>query len=120
MQPFWYLATSYTKHPDGVEAAYEMALHAAAMLTVADILAYSPIVYMHPIAKLLPDKDHAFWLQMDRPLMDAACGLIVLKDGNWEASEGIAHEIKVFTAAGKPILFMDPGIIPGELIAGHV
>jgi hypothetical protein len=40
--------------------------------------------------------------------MDGACGLIVVSATGWEDSYGIAQEIKVFRAAGKPILYVDP------------
>jgi len=108
---FWYLATPYSKYPDGLQAAWDMACCAAADLIRAGIKVYSPIAHTHPIAlagKMDP-LDHNIWLPADQPMMDAACGLIVYRAASWEISKGIAHEISAFERAGKPVIYLDPG-----------
>lgn len=116
---YWYLATSYSKHPEGLQAAFEMAVRAAGVLSKAGVPVFSPIAHTHPIAMLcnMDPLDHTIWLPVDQPLIDAAHGIIVLRDGGWEESYGIAHERKCFMAAGKPELFMDTGEVPVELRA---
>jgi hypothetical protein len=109
---FWYLATSYTKHPGGLEAAYEMAVAATAVLMDAGIRVFSPIVHSHPVSKIIRGTDVGFWLKADAPMMDAAHGMIILRDGNWGDSNGIAKERNRFTEACKPIVYMDPGVVP--------
>lgn len=110
MTGFWYMATPYSKWPAGIDAAFEMACREAARLLKAGITVYSPIAHTHPIAKLggIDPLSHEIWLAADRPLMDAARGLIVVRAHGWEDSYGIGEEIKVFRAAGKPILYVDP------------
>lgn len=107
---FFYLATPYSKWKAGIDDAFELACREAARLIKAGVPTYSPIAHTHPIAKIggIDPLAHDIWLPADRPMMDAAVGLIVLRADGWEDSYGIAEEIKVFKAAGKPIFYMDP------------
>ena len=100
-----YLATPYSKYPKRTEAACEDAAARAAQLMVAGIDCYSPIAHTHPLAihgKLDP-LDHAIWLPFDETMMAKADVLIVARMEGWEFSRGMAHEIEVFTRAGKAI-----------------
>jgi hypothetical protein len=110
MSGYWYTATPYSKWPAGIEDAYRMACRETARLLKAGINAYSPIAHTHGVAMHggIDPLSHEIWLAADRPLMDAACGLIVVRATGWEDSYGIGEEIKVFKAAGKPILYIDP------------
>jgi hypothetical protein len=119
MNTYWYLATSYSKHPDGLHDAWVMACRAAGLLMNAGVPVFCPIAHTHPIARhcAMDPLDHSIWLPVDQPLIDAAHGIIVLRDGGWEESYGIAHERKCFKEAGKPELFMDTGEVPAELRA---
>ena len=116
---FWYLATPYSKYPGGIEEAFRLACRATADLIRAGIRAYSPIAHTHPVAIHggIDPYDHRIWLTADEPFMHAACGLIVLKAESWELSYGISEESKAFEKAGKPIVYMEPGVIPVELKA---
>jgi len=115
--PYWYLATSYSIHPEGLEAAFRMALRAAGVLIQAKIPVFSPIAHTHPIAieMGLDPLDHSIWMPADMPMMEGAHGIIVLRDGGWESSYGIQCERAEFAMAGKIELFMDPGQIPEAL-----
>jgi hypothetical protein len=106
---FWYLATVYSKHPNGLEAAHVMAARAAADLLRLGVTVYSPICHTHPIAMIggLDPLDHAIWLPADAPFMRAARGLIVLKSPGWESSFGIGEERKAFQQMAKPICFIE-------------
>jgi hypothetical protein len=118
MSGFWYLATPYSKYPGGIEAAFHLAAENTAHLIRAGVPIYSPIAHTHPIAIHggIDPLNHSIWLPADAPLMEAASGLIVLTAETWEASYGISVEIAAFKAAGKPIFFMVPGIVPPELV----
>ncbi len=113
-QGFWYLATPYSKYPAGIEQAFIDACRETAMLLRAGVPIFSPIAHTHPIAVHgnINPRDHKIWLPADRPLMDAACGLIVCQMETWDQSYGIGVEIETFTAAGKPVVYMTPGAVP--------
>jgi hypothetical protein len=106
--PFWYLATPYTNYPDGREAAFKNACAAAAYLMANDVPVYCPIAHSHPIADYgkLDAVDHDFWVKADEPMVQAAGGLIICMMEGWGSSAGMAHEIKCFEDAEKPIVFM--------------
>lgn len=114
---FWYLATPYSKYPKGIGAAFLEACKQAAVLVRGGVRVYSPIAHTHSIAQVggIDPYDHDIWLPADRPFMDTARGLIVCKMDGWEDSYGIAEEIKIFEQADKPILFMEPGILPVDV-----
>ena len=114
MSGFYYLATPYTKYPGGTEAAFTMACQQAALLLRAGIIVYSPIAHMHSVAvRGGMDTSYATpWLDFDAPLMDAAKGIIVCRMAGWKASLGVMHERETFQAAGKPIVYMEPGVVP--------
>jgi hypothetical protein len=116
---FWYLATPYSKYPAGLEAAFHLALDAAGLLIRAKVPVYSPIAHTHPIAILtgMDPLDHAIWLPADKPMMDAAGGLIMLRAESWEQSYGMKHELNLFQGAKKPVVWMDPGVLPKEFVA---
>jgi hypothetical protein len=118
---FHYLATPYSKYPDGLEAAFRLACEQTAFLIRHKVRVYSPIAHTHPVAIHggIDPYDHAIWLPADAPFMAAAHGLIVLRAASWEISRGIAAEIEEFQAAGKPIIYMDPNILPAELATPH-
>jgi len=106
---FWYLATPYSKYPDGIEAAFVAAAKAAARLIAAGVPVYSPIAHTHPIAIHggMDPLDHKIWLPADMPMMTAAHGLLVAKLLTWDKSYGIAIEIGEFARSGKPIEYLE-------------
>jgi hypothetical protein len=118
MTAFWYLATPYSKYPEGLEAAFALACGQAALFARAAVPVYSPIAHTHPIAAIgeIDPYDHKIWLPFDEPMMHAAHGLIVLMADSWQQSYGMKVEIEQFKAAGKPVIYMTPGEIPRELI----
>ena len=107
---YFYLATTYTRHPDGHETAFIEAAKVAADLMKRGINVFCPVAHSHPIAchGNLDAADHDFWMNSDRPFMDGACGIIVCRMPGWRESRGITEEIAVFRAAGKPVLYVDP------------
>lgn len=105
-----YLATPYSRYPAGIYAAFADASRLAAALLVAGHKVYSPIAHTHPLAihgKLDP-LDLSIWLPFDEAMMERADLLVVAHMEGWDESKGVAHEIGVFRAAGKPIYDLDP------------
>jgi hypothetical protein len=111
---FLYLATPYSKYPGGIDEAFRLACRAAGLLIQHGVRVYSPIAHTHPIAVHagIDPYAHKIWLPADKPFMDAASGLIVLRAESWEISYGIGEEIKEFTAAQKPVHYMDCWTVP--------
>lgn len=105
-----YLATPYSKYPPGIEQAFVDAAKLAALLLPSGLKVYSPIAHTHPLAihgKIDP-LDHAIWMPFDEAMMTAADVLLVAHMHGWQESYGIAHEIRFFENAGKPIFDLDP------------
>ena len=109
VEPYWYLATCYSKYPDGLEAAFQEAARIAAFFVRQGIPIYSPIAHTHPVALYggIDPLNHAIWLPADYPMMKTAGGLIVAKMASWEDSYGISQEIKTFNQMGKPIEYLE-------------
>jgi hypothetical protein len=107
---YWYIATPYSKYPAGHEAAYIAACRLTAELRKLRVPCYSPIAESHGIALYgdINPTDHQFWVDADKPMLDAASGLLVIKMESWEVSKGIQHEIEEHAKAGKPIIEWDP------------
>ncbi len=105
-----YLATPYSRYPGGIEKAFKDAAKLAGHLLCAGIKVYSPICHTHPIAiyGALDALDHSIWLPFDEAMMEAADALIVAHMEGWEESRGLAHEVRFFEDAGKPIYDLDP------------
>ena len=104
--PVQYLASPYTDYSDGLDAAYEAAGRANAMLALSGVHVFCPIVYGHALAQFMPAMTHDWWLDWCRPHMDAAAGIIVLQLPGWEKSLGIFAEREVFRMQGKPEHFL--------------
>lgn len=117
---YLYLASEYTRYHGGLDNAHLMACRAGAMLVNVGIPFYAPIPHFHHIAWQggIDRCDKELWKAMDAPFVATACGLVVLRSDGWEKSDGIKHEIAEFTAAHKPIFYIDPGdTIPLGVVA---
>lgn len=122
MRGFLYLATPYTRYREGLDAAFHSACRAAGLLIKQGIPCFSPIAHSHPIASVcgLDAKDHEIWLPADRPMMEAASALLVVKLDGWADSFGIAEEIKAFRAMHKPVLFITIEDLDSRDICGWI
>lgn len=111
---FYYLASPYSQYADGINAAYWEAGRQTALLVRAGVPVFSPIVHSHHVAEagFLDPLDHALWMAVDKPMMDAARGLIVCMMDGWFDSKGVRMEIDEFDRRGKPVIYMKPGIVP--------
>lgn len=108
--PLYYLATPYSKYPQGITHAYLDACCLAARLLQAGMVSYAPIAHMHPIAihGHIDPLDHSVWLPFDEVMMSRCDELLVARMEGWDESQGIAHEIAFFRRAGKPVRFLNP------------
>jgi len=105
-----YVATPYTRYPDGHDEAFRQAAAITGRLMMDGLRVYSPITHGHPLSLYggVPFTDHDVWLPFDRAMMSKADALIVAKMTDWHKSEGIDHEIRFFMTDGKPVYFLDP------------
>ena len=80
-EPFWYLATPYTKDKEGIDKAFKKACKASAFLVKNGIRIFSPIAHAHAIAINggINPLDHDGWISAEIPMMEAAVGVIVVK-----------------------------------------
>lgn len=103
---YWYIASPYTKYPNGRQAAADDATMAGAWLVRRGVHVFVPITHSHPISQFLPRELDTLqtWMDQDHPLMACAVGLCVVKMPTWDESTGIAEEIKTFEQAGKPVV----------------
>ena len=111
---YYYLASPYSKFPKGRAVAHFLACREAGRLIAAGVPVFSPIAHSHPIAEFsgIDPNDHDIWLPADKPMMDAAGGLIVLKLEGWFNSKGVEYEMAEFRARGLPVVYMEPGQVP--------
>lgn len=109
-----YLATPYSKYPEGVEAAYRLACEQTALLIRSGVAVFSPIAHTHGVAVhgRIDPLDHTIWIPADKPFMDVCGAIIMLRAEGWGESYGMAVEMKAFRAARKLVLWMDPGVVP--------
>lgn len=106
-----YLASPYTHaDPAVMQSRFEAACRAAAVLMRAGRAVFSPIAHSVPIARhgRLPATDLAFWMAVDRPLLEACDEMVVLRLPGWEQSLGVAEELRMAKARGMLVIFMDP------------
>lgn len=101
---YWYLATPYSKHPDGIEVAFQEACEAAGRLLALGVHSYCPIAHTHPIATHgnLDHFSHSLFIPLDEQMMEHAHGIIVVEMPTWDQSKGIKHEIDWFEQRGRP------------------
>lgn len=107
-EPFWYLASPYSRYPAGTEAAYRDVCALAARLFKAGVLVYSPIAHTHAIATIGGLDGHfEQWKGFDEALIAASCGMIIATMDGWRESAGIAAEIAICKRLQKPIRYVD-------------
>lgn len=116
---YFYLASPYTHFPGGREAAFREVCSETARLIERGVTVFSPIVHSHPLCAhgALEKMSHTAWMLFDEHFMRQARGLIVLKMAGWRTSKGVQMELDYFIKkTSKPIVFMDPGETPFELM----
>lgn len=106
---YWYLATPYSKHPNGITEAFKQASSAAGNLLKRGVHVYCPIAHTHPIALYggLDPFDHGIFLPFDEKMMHAAHGILVVKMPGYFESAGIAFEVGWFESRRKPVVMLE-------------
>lgn len=109
LEPFYYLATPYTRYPQGIDAAFQHAACVAGNLLRQGYRVYSPIVQGHPMAvhAAIDPLDHAIWLPFNDTMMKLCDALIVAKLASWDQSKGVLHEIAEYRRAGKRVFELE-------------
>ena len=118
MTKLWYVGTPFSAYKDGLQSAFEMASRETALLLKSGVPVFSPIAHSFPIALHgeIDQLSHNFWMNCDAPFIELCTGLIVVMASGWAVSEGLRIEREAFHAAGKPIVWMTPGVVPPELL----
>ena len=98
----YYLASPYSKYPEGMEAAFQKISQIAGGLVKEGYKVYVPIAHSHPIAVYgdVSLESHDIWLPFDEAIMKKCDGIIVAKMESWEKSYGVNWEIKWFKERG--------------------
>lgn len=106
---YWYLASPYSKYPQGTEQAFKAICRIAAELIQAGVPVFCPIAHSHPLSANsdIVEHDYETWLGLDFHMMKHAVGIIVADMETWNTSYGVGVEIDYFTKAGKPVLHLE-------------
>ena len=101
-----YLASPYS-HPSPLvrEIRFQKASWAASVLMRSGHLIFAPIPHSHPIARYGCPGSWEYWSEFDKTIFSVCKELAILTLDGWEQSTGIAAEIDLAKAAGKPILY---------------
>ena len=93
-----YLASPYSKYPEGRQKAFEEVCAKTAELMQIGYKVFSPIAHSHPIEQYgkIPSSvgTHDFWLRQDFAILDMSDELWVYKMPGWEDSYGVNAEIE--------------------------
>ena len=103
----WYLATPYSGIENKDEAYRDAAVAIGGLVSVG-IMAYSPILHWHPIAKLNPNlpTDAEFWRYQNEHTLRNSTGLIVYQMPGYISSKGVSSEIEFMYSLRKPIVYL--------------
>ena len=90
----------------------------AGLLLNAGIKVFGPISHSHPIAEYgnIDKLDYEMFLGLDVPFLNAAAGIIVCRMDGWDTSFGVQWEIEHMKEISKPIIYMEPGVVPMQQI----
>lgn len=118
MSGYWYLATPYSRYPDGLHAAWVAACEQCGLLTNAGITVFSPIAHSHPLVIHggVIGTDFAAWERFDQAMINGAMGMIICMLPSWQKSQGMSAEIVLCGRLEKPIQYMRPGVVPPALL----
>jgi len=119
MKSYIYLASPYTAlREDGthddvlMQERYMAVLDCYESLLSAGMKVYCPIVATHPADCLHRNLKgrrftSAFWMEVEKPFLQYASQLLVLKLPGWEKSEGVTEEIKIAIGRKLPIVYLE-------------
>lgn len=120
--PIWYLATPYggfaaPSAPDErtrLDWAFAAACEQAALLMIARVPIYCPIVHGHAIASVPGGSmiGEKAWLAHGLQMLMSCRGMIECRLPGWSRSVGMREEANRVRALGRPVIPMEPGDVP--------
>lgn len=75
---------------------------------------YSPILHWHPVAERTPhlhERDTAYWMDINRPMLEICDQLWVLGLPGWRESAEVRAEMALVRGFGRPLLRAVPGAL---------
>ena len=107
-----YLASPYS-HPDAAvrQQRFHDACRATAALLHAGHVVFSPVVHSHPLVAYGLPGGWAFWERIDREHLERCDAVVVLLLDGWRASIGVQAEIRLATAFGKEVHYVEPAVL---------
>ncbi len=101
-----YVASPYSSPiPELVDYRYNAVCDFVDKLLAQDFVAFSPIVYCHPIAARIGKATDAMtWHNFNMNMLRRAEACFLLCLPGWEASKGVLHERKVCQVLDIPII----------------
>ncbi len=119
MKTYIYLASPYTAHRDDgsyddvlMQERYEAVVRCFQGLLGSGLTVFCPIAMTHA-ADCLYRNLHGnrmspkFWYEFDKPFLQNASQLFVLKLPGWEESEGLEKEIAIALDRKLPIVYLE-------------
>lgn len=104
-----YVCSPYS-HPDAAirQLRFEQACQAVAFMLAAGHLVFSPVCHSHPVAQCGLPTGWDFWQRLDEAFLRLCDEVVVLQLPGWEDSAGVAAELRLARALGKPIAYVRP------------
>jgi hypothetical protein len=104
----FYLASPYTHKEQSVkDERFQIVQDVTVKLLLdANIYAFSPIAYNHPMVIHDLPTDWSFWEEYDKAFVDHCDGLIVLTIDGWKESIGVQAEIEYAKELNLPVLYL--------------
>ena len=119
MKSYTYLASPYTAYRDDgsyddilMQERYTAVTECFQKLVAAGLSVFCPITMTHHIDcmhrnlhgnRMSPE----FWYEFDKPFMQYASQLYILKLPGWEKSDGLNREIKTAVGRNIPVFYLE-------------
>jgi hypothetical protein len=109
MSKLIYLASPYSKYPQGKVAAFEAVCEKAAEMMLMGDLVFCPIAHSHPIEDIgmVDIQPGNFWLKQDFAVLERCDELAVYKMPSWEESYGVRKEIEFAQKNNIPVTYIE-------------
>lgn len=105
-----YVASPYTKHPEGPEKAVQDAAKVTAKLMLSGYAVFSPVVHSHGLIEHLGKDlqfDHDFWMRQDLAVLRQCTAIVAVEMPGWSESRGMARELEEAKLYGIQVIWID-------------
>ena len=103
-----YLASPYSKYPNGKVEAFTQACLKAGVLMLEGYEVFCPIAHSHSIEEYMDEvHDGDFWLKQDFAVLQHCDELWVYKMPGWGVSEGVAREVMFARDHSIPVKYIE-------------